>query len=221
MISEKYIRTLLVQNPKINIIDFAKQYNLLTKNIDVSFVDQFLSMVESDDFCIHHDMLYLYGVLSECTTYDVKRLLEQYQFEEGEDYIVNRNIAAAHQGGSINNYFLKPDTFKMCLIRSLRTRKYARYYFFLEEVIYWFNKFQIQKLETDLFIANNKKIMDLIDKDKLDQVCIVKRIGHPKYKYNVLRGQRKHVTKVLKEYDIIISLISKRRDYNSTRTSLH
>ena len=187
MISKNYIRTLLVQNPKINIVDFAKQYNLLTKNIDISFIDQFLSMVESDDFCIHHDMLYMYGVLSDCTTYDVKRLLEQYQFEEGEDYIVNRNIAAAHQGGSINNYFLKPDTFKMCLIRSLKTRKSARYYLFLEEVIYWFNKFQIQKLETDLFIANNKKIMDLIDKDKLDQVCIVKRIGYPKYKYNVIR----------------------------------
>ena len=101
-------------------------------------------MVESDDFCIHHDMLYLYGVLSECTTYDVKRLLEQYQFEEGEDYITNRNVAAAHQGGSINNYFLKPDTFKMCLIRSLKTRKYTRYYLFLEEVIYWLIKFQIR-----------------------------------------------------------------------------
>ena len=202
MIAEIYIRTLMSDNPNINIIDFAKQYNLLTKNIDVSFIDQFLSMVESNDFCIHHDMLYMYGVLSDCTTYDVKRLLEQYQFEEGEDYIVNRNIAAAHQGGSINNYFLKPDTFKMCLIRSLKTRKYARYYLFLEEVIYWFNKFQIQKLETDLFIANNKKIMDLIDKDKLDQVCIDKRTCDPKYKYNVIRGQRKHVTKVIKDNDI-------------------
>ena len=45
MISENYIRTLLVQNPKINIIDFAKQYNLLTKNIDVSFIAKFLSMM--------------------------------------------------------------------------------------------------------------------------------------------------------------------------------
>ena len=42
MISGNYIRTLLVQNPKINIVDFAKQYNLLTENIDVSFIDQFL-----------------------------------------------------------------------------------------------------------------------------------------------------------------------------------
>ena len=41
-----------------------------------------------------------------------------------------------------------------------------------------------------------------MDNDKVVQVCIVKRIGNPKYKYNVIRGQRKHVTKVLKENDI-------------------
>ena len=35
--------------------------------------------------------------------------------------------------------------------------------------------------------------MNLMDKDKLDQVCIVKRIGEPKYKNNVIRGQRKHL----------------------------
>ena len=44
--------------------------------------------------------------------------------------------------------------------------------------------------------------MNLMDKDKLDQVCIVKRIGKYTYKYNVIRGQRKYVTKVLKENDI-------------------
>ena len=76
MISENYIRTLLVKNPKINIIDFAKQYNPLTKNIDVSFIDQFLSMVERDDFCIHHDMLHLYGVSSLTGgSGDIKNLL--------------------------------------------------------------------------------------------------------------------------------------------------
>ena len=76
MISENYIRTLLVQNPKINIIDFAKQYNLLTKNIDVSFIDKFLAMVESDDFCIHHNMLYMYGVSSLTGgSGDIKKLL--------------------------------------------------------------------------------------------------------------------------------------------------
>ena len=91
----------------------------------------------------------------------------------------------------------------MCLIRSLKTQKYAEYYLFLDEVMYWFNKFQIQKLETDLVIANNKKIMDLIDKDKLEQVCIVKRMGDTNYKYTVIRGQRKHESE---KDDILLQL---------------
>ena len=191
MISENYIRTLLVQNPKINIVDFAKQYNLLTKNIDVSFIDQFLSMVESDDFCIHHDMLYMYGVSSLTGgSGDVRKFINQNEFIEDEDYRLRKVSDPVPQGGYVtrNEYYFHPRAFKMCLIRSLKTRKYAEYYLFLEEVIYWFNKFQIQKLETDLFIANNKKIMDLIDKDKLDQVCIVKRIGKYTYKYNIIGG---------------------------------
>ena len=205
MIAEIYLRTLMSDNPNINIIDFAKQYNLLTKNIDVSFIDKFLPMVESDDFCIHHDMLYVYGVSSLTGgSGDVRKFINQNEFIEDEDYRLRKVSNPVPQGGYVtrNEYYFHPRAFKMCLIRSLKTRKYAEYYLFLEEVIYWFNKFQIQKLETDLFIANNKKIMDLIDEDKLDQVFIVKRIGDPKYKYNVIRAQRKHVTKVLKENEI-------------------
>ena len=174
----------IAQNPKINIIDFAKQYNLLTKNIDVSFIDKFLSMVESDNFCIHHDVLYMYGVSSLTGgSGDIKKIINQNEFIEDEDYLL-RIVSEQLESGTKykNEYYFWPRAFKICLMRSLKKRKYAEYYLFLEEVIYWFNKFQIQKLETDLFIANNKKIMDLIDKDKLDQVCIVKRIGDPKYK---------------------------------------
>ena len=87
----------------------------------------------------------------------------------------------------------------MCLIRSLKTRKYADYYLFLEEVISLFSRFQIQKLETDLFVANFKKVMDLQDKDKHDQLCIIKRPDTPKYRFKEIRGQIKHINKVLKE----------------------
>ena len=133
-------------------------------------------MVESDNFCIHHDMLHLYGVSSLTGgSGDIKKIINQNEFIEDEDYLL-RIVSEQHESGTKykNEYYFCPRAFKICLMRSLKTRKYAEYYLFLEEVIYWFNKFQIQKLETDLFIANNNKIMDLIDKDKLDQVCIVK-----------------------------------------------
>ena len=98
MISQNYISSLLFENTSINIIDFVKQYNLLTKNIDISFIDQFLLLVKEDDFCIHHDMLYLYDILTDCDTSHIKRLLEQNQFEDGEDYkIINRNVGGNYQ----------------------------------------------------------------------------------------------------------------------------
>ena len=116
MISENYIRTLLVQNPKINIIDFAKQYNLLTKNIDVSFIDKFLSMVESDDFCIHHDMLYMYGISSLTGgSGDVRKFINQNEFIEDEDYRLRKVSDPVPQGGYVtrNEYYFHPRAFKM------------------------------------------------------------------------------------------------------------
>ena len=62
MIAEIYLRTLMSDNPNTNIIDFAKQYNLLTKNIDVSFTDEFLYLVKKNECCIHQELLIKYGV---------------------------------------------------------------------------------------------------------------------------------------------------------------
>ena len=71
----------------------------------------------------------------------------------------------------------------------------------MEEVINWFSRFQIQKLQTELFIANNRKVMALEDKSKYDQKCIIKRPNNPKYKYKEIRGQLKHINKVIKTND--------------------
>ena len=46
-------------------------------------------MVNHDDFSIHHNMLDKYGVITVKDTFYVKRLLEQYEFEEGKNYITN------------------------------------------------------------------------------------------------------------------------------------
>ena len=50
------------------------------------------------------------------------------------------------QGGTVikNEYYLHPRAFKICLMRSLKTREYARYYILLEECIKYFNDYQIK-----------------------------------------------------------------------------
>ena len=138
MISENYIRTLLVQNPKINIIDFAKQYNLLTKNIDISFNDEFLYLVKKNECCIGQELLIKYGVTSMTGgSGDIKKIIERNDGQEGSDYEVSQLAYSL-------DYVLHPTFFKKILIRSRNTDKFADYYLFLEEVIFLFSELQIQ-----------------------------------------------------------------------------
>ena len=38
--------------------------NEIKYNIDIDFIDEFIKLVNSDDFYIHHDMLIRYGVIT-------------------------------------------------------------------------------------------------------------------------------------------------------------
>ena len=73
---------MLSKNEEIIISDYLKKLNDKFYNIDISFIDDFLELVDKDVFCIPRKLLYKYGVLSEHDTHDVKRLLEQYKFTE-------------------------------------------------------------------------------------------------------------------------------------------
>jgi hypothetical protein len=130
-----------------NIIEYVKELNKIKYKIDISFIDEFIELVNKDDFCIHHDMLQKYGVITlKKGTTDIKRLFEQYELIENEDYRL-RNIAEpVKQGGYItkNEYHLHPRAFKICLMRSRNEKKYARYYLLLEEVVKYYNDYQTE-----------------------------------------------------------------------------
>ena len=66
------------ENIDINTIDYVKQMNDKFYNIDISFINDFISLVGKNECCIHHDMLIKYGVLSLTSgTVDVKRIFDQ------------------------------------------------------------------------------------------------------------------------------------------------
>jgi hypothetical protein len=91
-------------------------------------------------------MLQKYGIISlNKGTTDIKRLLEQNNFIDNEDYLL-RNVADQLSSGTKykNEYYLHPRAFKICLMRSLKTKKYAKYYLLLEECIKYFNDYQIE-----------------------------------------------------------------------------
>lgn len=69
---------------------------------------------------------------------------KDYEFIEERDYKLLFNVGEQVSPGTqyINNYLLHPDTFKFCLMMSKNEKKYARYYLFLERIIYNYNKLQ-------------------------------------------------------------------------------
>ena len=126
---QNFNQKLIDENVEINIIDYVKLLNNESYHIDISFIDDLLLLIDKDECCIHHKLLYKYGVLSGYNANDVKALLCQHGFLENESYKVNYGTFRSRK----NIYYMTPDTFKYCLIRPKNTNKYAKYYILLEK----------------------------------------------------------------------------------------
>ena len=141
-INAKEYNNYLVNNDiDINIINYVKKVNNLIYNIDISFIDNFLDLVEEDKICIPHEYLIKYGVITTEKSSDIIRILNQFEPIENEDYRL-RNVAQPVKQGGVSikkEYTLHPRLFKLCLMRSKNTLKYAKYYLLLEECIKYYN----------------------------------------------------------------------------------
>ena len=182
---EKFNNKLIEEQRIINIIDYVKEINNLYYKIDIDFIDEFLELVSKNECCIHHNMLKKYGILTlNGTTNNIKKLLEQYDLEENKDFRLQILIQSAPKGGCThkNEYYLHPRAFKICLMRSLKTKKYAKYYLLLEECIKYFNEYQNklkEKYNINLKLkieSKNNKICQL--EQKIDKLLEDNKITH-------------------------------------------
>ena len=116
-------------------------------------------------------MLQKYGISSlNSTTNDIKKMLIQNEFIENKDFKLG-NVSQFNNSsggrGNKNEYYLHPRAFKICLMRSLKTKKYAKYYLLLEECIKYFNDYQIELNKKYIIKLKNK----IIKKDhKIDHL---------------------------------------------------
>ena len=104
-------------------------------------------------------MLQKYGILTlKDGTPHIKQLCDQNKFIENEDFRLAKVSGSASKGGCThkNEYYLHPRAFKMCLMRSLKTKQYARYYLLLEETIKYFNDYQNLLKEKYIIKLKNK-----------------------------------------------------------------
>ena len=70
-------------------------------------------------------------------------------------------------------YYLKPDAFKICLMRAKNTKKYAYYYIFLEKCIHYYNEYQ--ELYNQVLMSGKDKRIDEQDK-KINEM--LKKLDH-------------------------------------------
>ena len=73
---QKYNEDLVSSNTVITILEYVTKLNDKFYNNDISFIDDFLELVDKDAFCIHHDMLMIYGIYKMSSgSNDIKKYL--------------------------------------------------------------------------------------------------------------------------------------------------
>ena len=204
---QNFNQQLIDDEIELTIIDYVKKLNEQFYNIDISFIDEFIDLVEKEGFVIHHNMLEKNEVIViNNNTGHVKRLLDQHSFKEGKDY----KTCCPDQDSRLE-YPLKSDVFKKILIRSKNTDKYADYYLILEKAIKYYNQYQIQKLNKKLQSICEDRVLKLQDDDKSECFVVLENKEFEEYPYSIIRGQQKNLQKTLTKLskskdDILINM---------------
>ena len=151
-------KNFILNNREINIIEYAEFLNNRFYNIDISFMEYFLELIEKDECCIHYKKLEEFQILIFKDSNKFKRILDKNEFIENVDFLP-ANVGeqdSQHGGNNKIEYYLHPKCFKMLLMRSLKTKKYANYYLFLEEIIKYYNEYQLSLIKNKLMDVNEK-----------------------------------------------------------------
>ena len=111
-------------------------------------------------------MLVKYSVITlTAGSHHIKRIIDGHNFINDENYQLRNVSELRHKGGTFNKneYYFHPRAFKICLMRSIKTSKYANYYLLLEECIKYFNDYQTElnkkyiiKLKSKILKKENK-----------------------------------------------------------------
>ena len=181
---EEYNKKLIDTREDINILEYSKQINYLTNKIDLSFLQEFIELIDKEDFCIDAKKIYELKIFENISRKDkngndigfhsgcfytniLKNYKENVDFSAVEKSTALKNMRGLHK---TITYMLKPNCFKKILMRNRNTDKYADYYLFLEKILKYYNDYQNLKLK-----VKNDKLQQIIHakEDKID--LLIKR----------------------------------------------
>ena len=164
---EEYNNYLAGGKSDVDIIEYIKEINKLEYNIDISFIDEFIKLVDENTCCIHPSMLQKYGISK----------LDQHNFINNKDYQLGKlDESPPSRGPYRHEYYIHPNIFKICLIRSQTTQVYVRYYILLEKSIKYYKEYR-KKLSDKYVSELENKILqkdNIIDKLQ-EQIDLLKK----------------------------------------------
>ena len=75
---------------KINLQEYTTEFHTkFCSEYDISFMGYFMKLVEHEhEFIVEHDKLIEFGVSSANTSGMIKRMLDQFNFKEGKDFLL-------------------------------------------------------------------------------------------------------------------------------------
>ena len=111
-------------------------------------------------------------------------------------------MLSTEKSGRETTYFLKPDIFKILLIRTKNTRKYANYYIMLEKAIYYYEKYQNMKLSKTIKENNKIKLLKLKNSEILDNYVFVVDNTRNTFQYATIKGSDKNIKETMNDLEL-------------------
>ena len=218
---EEYNNYLAEKKDNVDIIEYIKEINKLEYNIDISFIDEFIKLVDENICCIHPLMLQKYGISKP----------SQHNFINNKDYQLDKfDESPPSRGPYRHEFYIHPNIFKICLIRSQTTQVYIRYYILLEKSIKYYKEYQ-KKLTDKYVIDSNNEIVqknNIIDKLQ-EQIDLSKKryenhmVDQQKYREEHIDSTRKIINFFCEQIDDInnnIKLIAEKIDDTNNNIKL-
>ena len=136
------------------LMEYVRDVNHRFLKVDIRFMEESMGYIVQDgEFCVPHTKLIETGVITSNNSMKIRRLLtESRNFKEGVDYICQVAEEGKKRGSPQKTYTLTPKAYRMCLIRSRNSDKYADYYLTLEECVFRYDNLTTKFLNRQLTI---------------------------------------------------------------------
>ena len=201
-IIKNFNQQLINNSIDLNIINYVIEVNELTYNIDISFINDFMDLIDKDECCIPQEYLFKYGVLTNIeTSGTIKTLIDQCNIKLLRAKPLY-NVIQRDDNTHKKEYFLHPLLFKYILIRSKNTNIYTQYYLLLEECIKHYSDYQINKHINTIQENNKLKLLKLTNKQTLDRFVIVYDQNRKSFKHGTIKGSNKNIKETLHDLNL-------------------